>query len=226
VTASQGGDQLPATQAGSAGDTTSSPSLERFNGFSDGVFAIAITLLVLELPVPPSTVAVAPALLEAKYDFLAYLISFAFIGGMWLTHSSLTKVMKRCDNMSAGMNLTVLFFVAILPFSTSLMVTHLSSPDAGTAVIVYGVNVFLASLMLSLLMIYVAQEPALAPDGIADERIKKLYRRRWLVLGTNAFAIAVAMVSPPLAVGLYLVTAVTVLFVPLLSLRHRRHPPH
>ncbi len=135
------------------------PALDRFSAFSDGVFAIAITLLVLELPVPPADVALVPALLEAWPDFLGYIMSFAFIGGIWLTHSGLTRLMKHGDTVANGINLLLLLFVAIIPFSTSVMVTHLPTAEVGVAVFLYGINVLLASLTLSLLIRYIAHEP-------------------------------------------------------------------
>ncbi len=210
---------------GAAGEASIFPSLDRFNAFSDGVFAIAITLLVLELPVPPEGVPVWPALQESWHDFLGYLISFAFIGGIWLTHSTLTKVMRRGDTVAYGMNLILLLFVALLPFTTSLMVTHLDAPDMRVAVLIYGIVVLLASLTLSLLMFYVAQEPALIVDDIADERLRLMYRRRWFVIGVNVFALAVALVAPVVAVGLYVVTTVLVLALPFVGLGRRRHRP-
>ena len=199
------------------------PSLDRFNAFSDGVFAIAITLLVLDLPVPPAGVAVLPALQEGWHEFLGYLISFAFIGGIWLTHSGLTRVMKRGDNVAYGMNLILLLFVAVMPFSTNLMVTHLNAPDVGVGVFLYGVNVLLASLMLSLLIFYVANEPGIVVDGIADETLRRMYRRRWFVIGVNVFALLMALVAPLFAVGLYLVVTVLVLLLPVFGLGRRRH---
>ena len=82
------------------------PALDRFSAFSDGVFAIAITLLVLELPVPPVDVPLVPALLEAWPDFLGYIMSFAFIGGIWLTHSGLTTAHEarghRCQRRESA----------------------------------------------------------------------------------------------------------------------------
>jgi uncharacterized membrane protein len=197
------------------------PSLDRFNAFSDGVFAIAITLLVLELPVPPVNAAVLSALRESWPEFLGYLISFAFIGGTWLVHATLTRMMKRGDSITYGVNLILLLFVALLPFSTQLMVTHLSATDVRAAVVVYGLNVLLASVTLSLLMFYVAREPALLVDEIADERLRQLYRERWIVIGVNLVALAAAFVAPQVAVGLYLVITVLLLALPLVSLRRR-----
>ena len=74
--------------------------LDRFNAFSDGVFAIAITLLVLEITVPAAGVRVLPALREQWPEFLGYYISFAFIGGIWMAHSGVTKFLKRGDSES------------------------------------------------------------------------------------------------------------------------------
>lgn len=205
------------------GDSHIFPTLERFNSFSDGVFSIAITLLVLELPVPAMDVAIWPALQEASHDFLGYLISFAFIGGIWLTHAGLTKVMRRGDSISYGMNLLLLLFVGLLPFSTSLMVTHLDAADVGTGVLLYGINVLLASLTLSLLLVYIAREPGLAVDGIADEQLRRMYRQRWIVITMNVIAIIFAYFAPRVAVGLYLVMTGFLLALPLLGgLRRRR----
>jgi uncharacterized membrane protein len=200
------------------------PSLERFNSFSDGVFSIAITLLVLELPVPPMDVAIWPALQEASHDFLGYLISFAFIGSIWLTHAGLTKVMRRGDTVSYGLNLLLLLFVALLPFSTSLMVTHMDAADIGTGVLLYGISILLASLTLSLLLFYVAREPGLAVDGIAEAQLRRIYGQRWSVITINGIALVLAFFAPRVALGLYLVMAGLLLAMPLLGglRRHRR----
>ncbi|MEI7814376.1 MAG: TMEM175 family protein [Coriobacteriia bacterium] len=63
------------------------------------------TDLKLELPIPAASVTVWPALVESWRDFLAYLIGFAFIGGIWLGHATLTKVMKRGDMATYSMNI-------------------------------------------------------------------------------------------------------------------------
>ena len=136
--------------------------LDRFNAFSDGVFAIAITLLVLELSVPAVDVRLLPALADQWREFLGYLISFVFIGGIWVSHAGMTKLMRHADTLAYGIDLLMLLFVGVLPFSTNLLVTHLSGPDVEVAVVIYGVNVLLASLALSLLMFYIANERSLS----------------------------------------------------------------
>ena len=197
--------------------------LDRFNAFTDGVFAIAITLLVLELSVPTLGARLLPALAEQWHEFLGYLISFVFIGGIWVSHAGMTKLMRHADTLAYGLDLLMLLFVGVLPFSTNLMVTHLSGPDVETAVVIYGVNVLLASLALSLLMFYIASERSLVVDGVADETLEAKVRQRWIVIVLNVAAIALAFVAPLAAVGVYLVMTILALALPLIHLRRRRH---
>jgi uncharacterized membrane protein len=193
--------------------------LDRFNAFSDGVFAIAITLLVLELTVPTGDAPLLPALAEQWTEFLGYLISFVFIGGIWMTHAGMTALMRQADDVAYGIDLLLLLFVGVLPFSTSMMVSHLSGPDTTAAVVIYGLNVLLASLALSLLMFYIARERSLLVDGVADVTLAAKVRWRWVVIGLNVAAILLALVAPLAAVGLYLVMTFLALALPLIQMR-------
>ena len=118
------------------------------------------------------------AFVEQWPEFLGYLISFAFIGGSWFTHAKMTRLMKRGDSLVAGINLLFLLFVAVLPFSTSLMVTHLSGPDVAVAVLIYGLNVLSASLLLTFLMAHLVRERTLLIDDVADETLAAMTRQR------------------------------------------------
>ena len=196
--------------------------LDRFNAFTDGVFAIAITLLVLELSIPAVGARLLPALTEQWHEFLGYLISFVFIGGIWVSHAAMTKLMRQADTLAYGIDLLMLLFVGVLPFSTNLMVTHLSGPDVEAAVVIYGINVLMASLCLSLLMFYIASERSLVIDGVADETLEAKVRQRWIIIALNVAAIALALVAPLAAVGVYLIMTFLALALPLIHLRRRR----
>jgi uncharacterized membrane protein len=197
--------------------------LDRFSAFSDGVFAIAITLLVLQISVPHEGARLLPALREQWPELLGYYISFAFIGSLWIVHAGITKFMKRGDPVAYALNLLLLLFVGLLPFATDLMVTHLAGADGKIAVLVYGVDLLLASCVLSLLILYLAHEPGLLVDDIAESTLRRVTRQRWIAIGLNVFAIGVALVAPQVAVGLYLVQTTILLIVPLVGLRrHRR----
>ncbi len=108
----------------------------------------------------------------------------------------MTKLMRHADTLAYGIDLLMLLFVGVLPFSTNLLVTHLSGPDVEAAVVIYGVNVLLASLCLSLLMFYIASERSLVVDGVADETLEAKVRQRWIVIALNVAAIALAVVAP------------------------------
>jgi len=192
--------------------------LDRFSAFSDGVFAIAITLLVLELPVPTGEDLLA-SLLEEWPEFLGYLISFAFIGMSWMTHARVTGFMKGGDTAAAGLNLLALLFIALLPFATSLMVSNIGGPDERVAVLVYGVNVLVASLMLTLLMAYLVRGRTLLQGEVADETMAALTRQRRVSNGVWLIAVACALIAPSVAVGLYVLATVLMLAVPFLRLR-------
>jgi uncharacterized membrane protein len=196
--------------------------LDRLNAFSDGVFAIAITLLVLELSVPVGSGRLLPDLVEQWPEFLGYLISFAFIGGIWMSHARMSSLMKRGDTLVFALNTLVLLFVAVLPFTTNLMVSNLGGPDVAAAVIVYGTNVLLASVLLSLLMLYLVRERTMLIDDVADQTLASIVRQRWLAIAINVLALACAFVAPALAVGLYVVVTVLLLIAPIVLLRRTR----
>ena len=192
--------------------------LDRFNAFSDGVFAIAITLLVIDLTVPVGPDLFA-SIVEEWPEFLGYLISFAFIGMSWMTHARMTGVMKGSDATAAGLNLLNLLFIALLPFSTSLMVSNIGGPGEGAAVLVYGINVLIASLMLTLLMAYLVRQRTLLQGEIADEMVDALARQRRISTGVWLIAVLCALVVPPIAVGLYVLATILMLALPFLGVR-------
>ena len=196
--------------------------LDRFNAFSDGVFAIAITLLALELTVPVASERLLSALVEQWPEFLGYFISFAFIGGMWLTHARMTRLMKQGDAAVFGINLLVLLFIGVLPFTTSLMVRNLSGPDVEVAVLVYGINVLIASLLLSFLLVYIARDRRLVEDEVADDTLAAIARRRWAAIGIEVVAVLCALIVPLVAVSLYLLATVLLLIAPLVRLHRSR----
>ncbi len=207
---------------GGAGAGPDYQPLDRFNAFSDGVFAIVVTLLVLDLPIPPPGAAVPQGLSEAWPDFLGYFISFAFVGGVWLSHAGLTKSMKRGDDISFRLNLVMLLFVSLLPYTTKVMVAHMRGPDARISVALYGVNLLVASGMLTALMLYAARDRHLVMDDVADEKLMRAYRQRRTYLIVSAVAVVVALVVPIMAVGIYIILAAMFIIQPLIGVWRKR----
>jgi uncharacterized membrane protein len=118
--------------------------LDRVAAFSDGVFAIAITLLVLNLAVPtvPDDQP-GHALRALRDDFTAYLIGFAVMGGFWYGHHRLFSRMKRSNPRLVVANLVLLALIGLMPFTTALLGRY----DEPLAIAIYAVNVGLASLV-------------------------------------------------------------------------------
>jgi len=106
----------------------------RIEAFSDGVFAIAITLLVLTLQVPDVHGGLWHALLDEWPQFAGYLTSFAIIGIMWVNHHSMFRMIVRSDRILLFLNLLLLLWTALLPFPTNLIARYLGDGGADAAV--------------------------------------------------------------------------------------------
>ena len=132
----------------------------RIVAFSDGVFAIAITLLVLQLGVAPgvSNDELGKALLSERQDIFAYAISFAVIGRFWLVHHRFFGEVIRFDGRLIVLNLFYLAWIVLLPFSSQVLGDH---GGAEAAVILYAIN--LIGVLLSGLLMFAALAVALVP---------------------------------------------------------------
>jgi uncharacterized membrane protein len=141
--------------------------LERLLLFSDAVFAIAITLLVLELKVPDresirAAGGLAAALGAEIPKFAAFFISFAVIGFYWIAHHRIFRHIRRCNGTLLALNLLLLLFVAFLPFPVALFGSFRREP---TAIAFYAVSMALTGLSLNLLWWYATRKRRLvAPD--------------------------------------------------------------
>jgi uncharacterized membrane protein len=197
--------------------------------FSDGVFAIAITLLVLDLAVPRATESdVRGALLHEWPIYMAYVVSFASIGAAWLAHSAITEYLDHADSLLLRMNLLLLFFVSVLPFPTHIVATFLHNENGErVAVTVYGLNLLAISGMTSVLWRY-ALAGNLVSDEKEDEEIRALTRKLNPSLAFYVVAIGVGLAFPYVAVGLYLAIALFFL-IPFRAvghwIRHGRQRP-
>jgi uncharacterized membrane protein len=171
----------------------------RLEAFSDGVIAIIITIMVLELKVPHGTdFAVLKPLLPV---FLSYLLSFVFLGIYWNNHHHLLQATERINGGILWANLHLLFWLSLIPFVTGWMGENHAAPAPTAA---YGVV-----LLLSAVAYKVLQERIIKDDR-ANCRLAKALRndgKGWLSLALYAAAIPLAFVAQFLAIGLYIVVA-------------------
>jgi len=131
----------------------------RVEAFSDGVFAIAITLLILEIVVRAPHEALSARRLSEELrhlwpSYLAYFASFATIGVMWLNHHRLfTLIVKNDDGLSA-FNLLLLLGVTWVPFPTAVLATQLLAPGQRVAAVVYATSFFAIAIVFNLMWRY------------------------------------------------------------------------
>ena len=204
------------TPAGTRGLQTA-----RMEAFSDGVFAIAVTLLVLEIVVPEQFMAhPLRALIDQWPSYLAYVVSFSTIGAVWLAHTAITEYLHRADAVLLRLNLLLLMVVSFLPFPTRLLAESITERDAErVSATVYGINLFLASVLVSVLWRYAVHERLVRPDA-ADEEVQTLTKRLTPGLAGYLVVIVLGVFLPFVAVFGYL--AIAVYFIlPFGIIRHR-----
>ena len=185
----------------------------RLEAFSDGVFAIAITLLVLEIAVPAVRDSSTETLRDLAHEwpvYLAYFVSFMTIGAVWIEHSALVDALDHVDGVFLRLNLVLLLFCAFLPFPTRMMSEWASHVAAErVAVVVYGVVLLVMTLMLMVLGRH-AEREGLFGDDMADERQEEARVKYQLTPSLIAYVVAAILgfLSPRLGIGLYLLIAI------------------
>lgn len=159
-----GAEETPAVEAGSLSTT-------RIEMFSDGVFAIAITLLVLELRPPelePGHTGFGDtfrAFRDLWPQYLAYLVSFLSIGQAWFKHHTLFRVIARTDDALIGLNTLLLMIVAFIPYPTALLSEYRDGGAFRAAIVVYGATLTILAIAYVLLWRYVTHNRRLiAPE--------------------------------------------------------------
>jgi uncharacterized membrane protein len=186
----------------------------RTEAFSDGVFAIAVTLLVLDLAVPQEEVHhLTHGILNEWPGYLGYVTSFITIGGLWLTHHGIFRRLNFVDGRVMRINLLLLLLVSFLPFPTRLMAQAVRSTSAErTAVIFYGLALTAVSFTVWALWKAVLQDRRLLKPEISEAEISAVTRATAPNIGLALGATALAIPAPRGAAFAYLVIAVIAVF--------------
>jgi TMEM175 potassium channel family protein len=158
-------------------------SSRRTEAFSDGVFAIAITLLVLDLVVPSKEEAaeggLAHALAQEWPAYFAYLVSFLIIGIIWVNHHTMFDKVRLVDRPVLFANLGLLLFVSLIPFPTHLLSAYLTAgSDSHIAAAVYSATMLAMGLAFATLWLVLTRDAKLLHEGI-DPRASRIALRRF-----------------------------------------------
>jgi uncharacterized membrane protein len=183
----------------------------RLEAFSDGVFAVAITLLVLDLSVPGGD-ELWHQLKEEWPQFASFFVSFWVIGIIWVNHHGLLDHLKRIDRPVLYLNLLVLMTVVFIPFSTALMADHLKSgADEKVAALVYALAFLAMGIAFGLFWTYIVKHRRDLGVEIPDEEIRRMSVR--FTIGNPLYAVAVVMAFISPAVVLVIVGGVAAYYM-------------
>jgi uncharacterized membrane protein len=184
----------------------------RLEAFSDGVFAIAITLLVLNLTVPKTDDlgSLAGKLQHAWPSYAAYLVSFLVIGIIWINHHYMFKLIARVDRPLLFINLMLLMAVAVLPFPTAMLANYIrhGAADSHLAAAIYSATMLAMSVAFSGLWLWVTREGG----GLLHERLDRAQARtavRRFGLGCLVYLVTVglAFINAVLTLAVHFVLA-------------------
>jgi uncharacterized membrane protein len=192
-------------------DALEEPGTERLLALSDGVVAIALTLLVLQLKVPVANVhnKTNPSVLyhdlaHGSPQLVSYLISFYVIGVFWLVHHRVYRLLRGHREVIAWWNFAFLFTITLFPFSAALLGAF---PDNSLAVAEFACNLLLASTATTLVVV-VSSRKGLLIDAATPALVRSMVARGIAAALVIVVSIPVALVAPNLAPFVWLLLAV------------------
>ncbi|HET7660503.1 MAG TPA: TMEM175 family protein [Oryzihumus sp.] len=181
----------------------------RLEAFSDGVMAVAITLLVLDLHASPEAgSSLAHQLVSEWPSFAAYLVSFFIIGIIWVNHHALMALVARVDRVLLFVNLVLLLFVTTIPFTTSTLAAYLreGGADARVAVVLYGISMEGMAVSFTVILAHLVRHQ-LMREPVDPATGRRAVRRFGLGTLVYPLVVLVGLVSAPLMLLLYAVLA-------------------
>jgi len=196
------------TNGGQSSDTG------RIETFSDGVFAIAITLLIIEVGVPHAEGAesLSDKLAHLWPSYLGYAISFLVIGTVWANHHNRFRLVARSDHILLFVNIVFLMCVAFIPFPTALLAEYIREEEyRTTAVAVYTGTLAITAVFFTVLWLYAAGNYRLVDRSVDPLLLHAMTRRYVFGMLLYILAFALAFVSP--AASLALIVILALLFV-------------
>jgi uncharacterized membrane protein len=182
----------------------------RVEAFSDGVFAIAITLLALDIKIPNASAGTRLSELLVKQwpAYLAFVISFAFIGIMWINHHRLFTYIRRTDHALLILNGLLLMGVTVVPFTTALLAAYVGHPDQEIAAMVYNANYVVTAIFFNVLWRYAASGKRLLGRSVDADAIRALTKQYLFGPALYLICVALASISVPASLALNIALAI------------------
>lgn len=181
-------------------------STRRLEALTDGIFAFAMTLLVLNFDVPKAVKGIESGeltkiIISQSDRFLDYVLSFALLAVFWMINQQIFHHIKKTDTRHIWMNILTLMFVVFIPFSTSLISEY---PDKTSGEFFFALNIFLISALSQLGWIYANRERRLVAKDMKEEHIRISVRAGWISPAISGLSMAVAFIQPVFCTYLYM----------------------
>jgi uncharacterized membrane protein len=179
----------------------------RLEGLSDGIFAFAMTLLVVGLDLPDKTTIVQSTgfamdtLVSLESDFLHYILAFLILGAFWLSHHTQLHSVKRIDKLYIWLNLSVLLFVALLPFSTSFSGDF---PKVPVGAMVFEASLFAIGIAMFCQWLYATQGHRLVDPTLDEGYIRYIRISNLIVPLVSVVGILIAFAGNTWSSAVYL----------------------
>jgi uncharacterized membrane protein len=148
----------------------------RLETFADGVMAIAITLLILDVKVPEGG-SLSSALAQGWPNYVAFVVSFLTIGIIWVNHHHMFRLIERTNHVFLMLNVVFLMTICVIPWPTAVVARFLRDPHSrATATALYGAAMTALAVMFNLVWRYAGTNRRLLVRGISDESLAKMNR--------------------------------------------------
>jgi uncharacterized membrane protein len=188
----------------------------RVEAFSDGVFAIAITLLILEIKVPrpedSATADLASALLSLWPSYFAYTLSFVTIGIYWARHHYIFKLYQRTNHILNLLNLNLLLWISFLPFPTAVLATYIRDrQNQKTAAIFYAIALLLPAASWMLMWLYASWRRRLIDPHLEAGFLRRLTMQYLASVALYLGAVLVSLID--FKMGLMVCIGLTLLYL-------------
>ena len=186
----------------------------RLEAFSDGVFAIAATLLVLEIGVPEARIGDLWRGIGNEWpSYLAYATSFLTIGALWLGHHAIVRRLALADATIMRINLALLMVVAFLPYPTRLVAEAIDNSESErAAALFYGACLLVIAVLINVMWRYAVRNRELLEPGVSDDEARAVLRASTPNVILYAIISVLAVFAPRAAAIGFLVIAVVAVF--------------
>ena len=177
----------------------------RLETLIDGIFAIVMTILVMTVVVPQREIVIDGVgfvdMLQSKiHDIVNYALSFSLLAIFWIRHHKQAHFIKRTDHVHIWINIISMFFIALLPFSTSLVTEF---PDQNTAEIVFGANLFIVGTFFLLNWTYATRKRHLVDPSLSNREIKTGRNNCFFFMSIALVSIILSQIHPSITADIF-----------------------